>query len=282
MSAYFEMTEIVIKESRLAELAKSFSEGVSVSDLDRSLVKDLVNGSEGEETNSTKLDDNGNPYMVNGELLPNNIYELNGNVYETDEQSRIVTCNGRPQIVPENQRDNDAQKQSGGEDRRDGDQGGHIIGRDMGGDSGAGNLVPMDARINQSDFKRMENEIKKAVVDGKDVTAKTEFTYSGESKRPDKITVTVTVDGKDTVYTFDNNLNGSLMEKVVDTCSETDVENVQSVLDETGGEISSVKEELDSDGNLVKTTITITYSGEDGKTYRRTDYIDHARGGNQQ
>lgn len=282
MSSYFEMTESIIKESRLAELAKSLNESISVPDLDRSLVKDLANGAEGDETNNTKLDDNGKPYMVNGELLPNNTYELNGNVYETDDQGRIITCNGIPQIMPENPRDNKAQQESGGEDRRDGDQGGHIIGRDMGGDSGAGNLVPMDGRLNQSDFKRMENEIKKALADGKDVTTKTDFTYSGDSKRPDKITVTVTIDGKVTVYTFDNNLDGSLMEKVAETCSETDVENVQSVLDETGGEVSSIKEEYDSDGNLVKTTVTITYSGEDGKTYRTTVVIDHTGGGSQQ
>ena len=281
MSAYLEMTEIVINESRLAELAKSFCESVSVSELDRSLVKDLVNGAEGDETNNMKLDDNGNPYMVDGKLLANNTYELNGNVYETDDQGRIVSCNGIPQIVPENPRDNDAQKQSGGEDRRDGDQGGHIVGRDMGGDSGAGNLVPMDGRINQSDFKRMENEIKKALAEGKEVTTKTEFTYSGDSKRPDRITVTVTIDGKVTAYTFDNKLDGSLMEKVAETCSETDVENVQSVLDETGGEISSVKEEYDEYGNLVKTTVTVTYTGEDGKTYRVHVVIDHTEGGNQ-
>lgn len=282
MSSYFEMTEITIKESRLAELAKSFSEKASVPDLDKSIVKDLVNSSEGTETDTTKFDDNGNPYMKDGELLPNNTYELNGNVYTTDDQGRIISCEATPKSTPENPRDNKAQEQSGGEDRRDGDQGGHIVGRDMGGDSGAGNLVPMDGRLNQSDFKRMENEIKKALSDGKDVTTKTEFTYSGDSKRPDKITVTVTIDGKVTVYTFDNNLDGSLMEKVAETYSETEVENVQSVLDETGGEVSSIKEKYDSEGNLVKTTVTITYSGEDGRTYRTTVVIDHAGGGSQQ
>ena len=282
MSSYFEMTEITIKESRLAELAKSFSEKASVPDLDKSIVKDLVNSSKGTETDTTKFDDNGNPYMKDGELLPNNTYELNGNVYTTDDQGRIISCEATPKSTPENPRDNKAQEQSGGEDRRDGDQGGHIVGRDMGGDSGAGNLVPMDGRLNQSDFKRMENEIKKALSDGKDVTTKTEFTYSGDSKRPDKITVTVTIDGKVTVYTFDNNLDGSLMEKVAETYSETEVENVQSVLDETGGEVSSIKEKYDSEGNLVKTTVTITYSGEDGRTYRTTVVIDHAGGGSQQ
>ena len=34
-------------------------------------------------------------------------------------------------------------------DRRPSDQGGHIVGRDLNGDGGAGNLVAMDYRINQ-------------------------------------------------------------------------------------------------------------------------------------
>ena len=55
--------------------------------------------------------------------------------------------NGKPYLSPENLRDNDAQTQAGGMDRKPGDQGGHIIGRDLNGDGGAGNLVAMDSRI---------------------------------------------------------------------------------------------------------------------------------------
>ena len=84
----------------------------------------------------------------------------------------------------------------------------------MNGDSGIGNLVAMDSKINQSDYKRMENDIKAALDEGNDVTTKTQITYSGDSERPDNITVAVTADGKDTVYKFDNNLDGSLRNEV--------------------------------------------------------------------
>lgn len=216
-------------------------------------------------------DSNGNLYRVGDQLLPNSTYELNGNIYTTDENGRIISCEAKPVRSPENPRDNEAQRQAGGKDRRPNDQGGHIVGRDMNGDGGLGNLVAMDSKINQSDYKRMENDIKAALDEGKEVTTKTEMTYSGDSERPDKITVIVTADSKNTVYKFDNNLEGSLRGEV----PENGKEIVQDRLDETGGEISSIKEEYDENGNLVETTVYITYKGEDGTNYRTNVVIEN-------
>lgn len=218
-----------------------------------------------------KTDDNGNIYCIDSKLQPNTTYELNGNVYTTDDKSRIISCEAKPVRSPENPRDNDAQREAGGEDRKPDDQGGHIVGRDMNGDSGIGNLVAMNSKINQSDYKRMENDIKAVLDEGNDVTTKTEITYSGDSERPDKITVTVTADGKDTVYKFDNNLDGSLRNEVPENGEKT----VQDKLNETGGEISSIKEEYDENGNLVETTVYITYKGEDGFNYRTSVIIEN-------
>lgn len=218
-----------------------------------------------------KTDDKGKIYCVDGKLVPNTTYELNGNVYTTDDKGRIIKCEAKPVRCPENSRDNEAQQQAGGENRRPNDQGGHIIGRDINGDSGIGNLIAMDSRINQSDYKRMENDIKAALDEGKDVTIKTEMSYSGDSMRPDKIKVTVTIDGKETVYEFDNNLDGSLRKEV----PENGKEAVQDRLDQTGGEISSIKKEYDEKGNLVETTVYITYKGEDGNYYRTSVVIEN-------
>lgn len=224
----------------------------------------------------TKLDDNGRPYYENGELLPDNEYVLNGNTYRTDDHGRIVNSEAKPQLSPENPRDLDAQRKAGGEDRKPDDQGGHIVGRDMNGDSGIGNIVPMDSRINQSDYKRMENDIKNELKEGKDVTVKTEMTYTDDSKRPDKIKVTVESDGKKTEYTFDNNLDGSLRNEVPENGKEV----VQDKLDRTGGEVSSIKKEYDENGELKETTVYITYKGEDGTNYRTSVVIDNSQGGN--
>lgn len=221
-----------------------------------------------------KTDDNCNIYMIDGKLVSNSTYELNGSMYTTDDNGRIIHCEAKPERSPENPRDNDAQKQAGGNDRRPNDQGGHIIGRDLNGDGGGGNLVAMDSNINQSDYKRMENDIKSALDDGKDVTITTDITYGGDSERPDKITVTVTAYGKKTVYKFDNNLDGSLMDEV----PENGKDAVQAELDDTGGEISSIKEKYDENGNLVKTTVNITYTDENGDTHRTKVVIGNAGG----
>lgn len=216
-----------------------------------------------------KTDDGGKIYSADGKLYPDDTYELNGNIYATDENGRIIDVQAKPTRTPENARDSDAQKDAGGNDRREGDQGGHIVGRDMGGDGGEGNLVAMDSKINQSDYKRMENDIKRALDDGKDVTTHTEISYSGDSERPDIVKATVMVDGKGTVYTFDNNMDGYLREKISEIGGKDAGEAVHSVLDETGGEVSSIKEEYDENGNLVKATINITYTDENGRTQRR-------------
>lgn len=220
--------------------------------------------------NMTKTDDNGTVYLKDGELEPNTTYELNGNTYTTDEQGRIIRCEATPERSPENPRDVNAQLQAGGEDRRPSDQGGHIVGRDLNGDGGAGNLVAMDSKINQSDYKRMENDIKAALDEGKDVTVTTDISYPGESKRPDTITVTVTADGVKTVYKFDNNLDGGLRDEVPENGKDT----VQEELNDTNGEISSIKEEYNENGELTETTVNIIYTDENGTNHRTKVYID--------
>lgn len=226
-----------------------------------------------------KTDDGGDIYSADGKLYPNDTYELNGNAYTTDENGRIVVVHAKPTLTPENARDGDAQKNAGGNDRRKGDHGGHIVGCDMGGDGGEGNLVAMDSKINQSDYKRMENDIKRTLADGKDVTTHTEISYSGDSERPDIVKVTVTKNGKETVYTFDNDIDGALRERVNEVGGKDAAETVQSKLDETGGEISSIKEEFDENGKLIKVTANVTYTEENGKAQRTKVVIDNPVGG---
>jgi hypothetical protein len=279
LATFKEVVEVTVKKFEGSPLGK-MSEGKSLNKPMSEYDKPL--GLFAEVESAVKTDDNGKEYTdENGKLLPNTEYVLNGNVYRTDDKGRIVYCESTPKRTPENTRDTDAQTSAGGEDRRPNDQGGHIVGRDMGGDGGLGNIIPMDARINQSDYKRMENEIKRNLDEGKEVKTKTEVIYSDDSERPDKIIVTVTVDGKDTVYTFDNNSDGSLMDNLKETCNESDIDRVERTLDETGGEITSTKEEYDADGNLEKTTVTITYKDENGNNQRETVVINHNGGSSQ-
>lgn len=221
---------------------------------------------------TNKTDDNGNAYFKDGKLKPNNTYILNGNKYTTDHNGRIISVEAKPRINPENTRNNGEQTQVGGKDRRPNDQGGHIIGRDMNGDGGIGNLLAMDGRINQSDYKRMENEVKKKLENGENVTINTKVIYNGDSSRPDKIITTIEVDGKkDTVWNFDNNIDGSLMKEV----PENGKDIVKDKVNETGGEISSTKEKYDEKGNLVETTVYITYKDENGNNHKASVIIEN-------
>lgn len=209
-------------------------------------------------------DDNGNIYCIDGNRQPNITYELKGSYFVTDEKGRITDFHAKPERSPENPRDNDAQLRAGGEDRRPTDQGGHLVARDLNGDGGIGNLVAMDSRINQSDYKLMENDIKSALDEGKDVVLKGKMDYPGDSQRPDRITSTVTTDGLATVYKFDNNLDGSLWSEI----PESEKAMVQNKLDKTGGRISSIREEYNSEGGLEGVSVHITYTNENGKTSR--------------
>ena len=191
-------------------------------------------------------------------------YKLRGAHYTADALGRVILCEDTPKRTPENTRDISAQLQAGGEDRRPQDQGGHIVSRDLNGDSGAGNLVSMDYRINQSDYRRMENDIKGMLDEGKEVARKTELTYSGESKRPDIITTTVKTDENLFIYKFDNNMDGSLLKDI----SEKERAAVDAELKDTDGKISSIRREYDKDGNLIETTVNIIYTDENGINHR--------------
>lgn len=139
-----------------------------------------------------KTDDNGKTYSENGELVPNNEYKLNGYLCNTDELGRIILEKGNIQHPKEivNRPPLPDIK-----DAKEGDHKGHIIARELGGADTEGNLVPMDPRLNQSDYRKLEIEIKKKVEEGHIVNATYELEYEDDTARPSNIVVTLDVDG---------------------------------------------------------------------------------------
>lgn len=142
-----------------------------------------------------KYDDNGTVYSIDGVLQPNTHYELNGYRYTTDDKGRIVKTEGtvilptdkspRPRLpdIPDRNPDTD--------DR------GHLIAREFGGADTEGNLVPMDSDINQNgEYRKLEQELKKAAQNGSEVTVAIEPQYEGDSHRPKEFIVTYTIDGE--------------------------------------------------------------------------------------
>lgn len=223
------------------------------------------------------VDDNGQEYKdAEGNLLPNTEYEINGVKYQTDENGRIISWDGKLQDTPENGRDNDAQKEAGGSDRQDGDHGGHLVARMNGGAEGNENMVAMRGHINQSDYKRGENEENQMLKDGKEVNESGKVSYDGESSRPSKIEKTYTDGDKTVKASYDNEVGSTdLLENLENVISEEDLNSLKDEISDMqadGNEVSvtSVSNEYDSDGNLSKTTVGVrneTTGEKEFKTY---------------
>ena len=213
---------------------------------------------------SYNTDDRGYIYKIDGyELLPSSEYTIDGVSYNTDDHARIVSCDGRARLTPEGERDLKAQNMAGGDDRKPGDQGCHILARIFGGAKGIENMLAMrGAAINQSVYKRMENEIAKALNEGKEVDVHADVKYEGDSLRPSKITVKYTIDGKDTVVQFDNEEGSAdLVDSLEGVIEDNDINDLKQEIqdaNEDGAKISvvSVKIVYDAEGDIEKVTVT--------------------------
>lgn len=277
--------------NEILEKAMSMDKLNDFKDLDRPIVIILENSGRFDESELEKIklepnttyeingdtyetDDNGNIYKKNGELMPNTTYERNGYTYTTDENGRITTWCGEAKYEPENERDTNAQTESGGEDRKDGDDGGHLVARVLGGSSGNENIVPMRDTVNRGDYKKSENEIAEAKKQGKDVQDSGRVIYEGDSKRPSKIERTYTIDGEKSHLMVDN-VEGSkdLLEGVEGEISDEDMDSLNdeiSDMEEDGCDVSvtSVLKKYDADGNLVSVTVGIRNETTGEKSYR--------------
>lgn len=208
MNAFMKFAEITIKECKLSELAKENpGRTLDYKELDKSinsLIKGLIVDENGDKY---KTDDNGNPYQkynsetVKWELMPNTKYEINGYEYETDEYGHIILAEGK--LTP-TERESRKTITTDVEDKKDTDDKGHLIGDRFDGDNDIGNLLPMDANLNRGEFKKLENELAKAVAEGKEVYIKIEPQYEGDSKRPVSFKVTYTIDGETFEKVFEN------------------------------------------------------------------------------
>lgn len=151
-------------------------------------------------------DDNGNLYRVENNLCPNNMYEINGYIYETDDKGRIVSVEGKLYLKDREERlpIKDSIETIGKGDQKEGDDRGHLIGDQFNGSNGLENMIPQDSDINRKDYRNFENELAKEVKDGKEVYVKIEVTYSEDSRRPEALSVSYSIDGKENIRIFPN------------------------------------------------------------------------------
>ena len=136
----------------------------------------------------------------------------------------------------------------------------------------------MRGPLNQGPYHTMEKEIDKALSENKDVHIHVNVEYKDDSQRPSKITVRCTIDGKETVYEFDNdegstNLLESIEDKV-ETESYNDLKQEIKDANEDGANMSiiSVKTEYDENGNISKVTVIMRDENSGGPNEKRVLY----------
>ena len=289
----FNITEVFSKmECRLLEKAKSMEITFDANEIDKPIARDIDISDDKMEANDNNLpkkleprttyeidgnyyetDDNGTIYKTNGELNPDTEYTVNGITYKTDSEGRIISWEGEPGYNPDADRDGEAQTEAGGEDREEGDDGGHLVARVLDGASGNENIVPMRDTVNRGDYKKSENEIAQAKKEGKDVQDSGFIIYEGDSSRPSKIERTYTIDGEKRELKVDN-VEGSkdLLEDVKEDISEEDYENLEeriNDMEEDGLTVSvtSVYKKYDTEGNIVSVTVGVRDEINGTKTY---------------
>lgn len=98
-------------------------------------------------------------------LDPSKKYEANGYHYETDRNGRVCHVDGFLRLDKNTDRNQKAQLEAGGEDRRSTDNGGHYIGNRFGGSGDAVNLFAQDENFNKSAYKKMENVWEKKLME---------------------------------------------------------------------------------------------------------------------
>lgn len=150
------------------------------------LFEDDLPGNAMADKSKMEVDDNGTPYRLDKNLLPENQYELNGYHYETDEMGRIVSAEGKLHLKDREERlpIRDSIEDIGKGDQREGDDRGHLIGDQFDGTNGLENMIPQDAKINRIDFKNFENELAREVKSGNNVELSVRPVYDGDSRRP--------------------------------------------------------------------------------------------------
>lgn len=227
-----------------------------------------------DENLEVEYDDKGDVYKINGELLENSEYSINGMNYKTNGKGEIVHWEGKPEYTPDAERDNKAQVEVGGDNRLDNDDGGHLNARITGGSGGIENLVPMRDTINRGDYKKMENEIVDALRQNQDVHVEGNIYRENDStSRPTKIDVRYEY-GEVKKELIVDNVEGSenLLDELKGNIKESDYKDFKANIDEMkedGCEVSitSILKEYDADGNVISYTVGIRNESEKDKSY---------------
>lgn len=130
-----------------------------------------------------------------GPLLPNTTYQAGefGYTYQTDEQGRISNWHADElQLTDRTGRLPYVRNTPG---KQPGDHAGHLAGDRFGGTGGLDNLVSQYWLVNLSSYRKLENDWKRAIQDGKNVDVNVRVEYNGSDLRPSAFSIEYTIDG---------------------------------------------------------------------------------------
>lgn len=170
---------------------------------DNELEADEVNEDEAENTSEVEDEDEietPSHFNEDGSLKENENYEANQYFYQTDEHGRLESCAGNLRLE-KGTRNEQAQREVGGEDREEYDDGGHLIASRFGGSGEIDNLVPMSQDINRpgGEWYELEDSWADELDKGNEVNVQIYIEYDDdESQRPSGFDVMYTVKDKET------------------------------------------------------------------------------------
>ena len=144
-------------------------------------------------------------HMSNGKLRPNVKYQSGEfeYIYQTDELARVYHVKASELRLTERVKRLSHKRNTPGK-RKGTDHAGHLIGDLFDGSAELDNLVSQLARVNQSEYRRIEIQWEKALKQNQHVSVDIEVLYQGSDMRPSGFVVNYSIDGKTKNIIFNN------------------------------------------------------------------------------
>ena len=121
-----------------------------------------------------------------------------------DDLDRTTFVSAQLKLADTPKRSRRVQSAAGIPDRKPTDDGGHYIAPRFNGPSEAFNHFAQNRTINRGRYREIENRWAAALKEGKSVYVEIKPVYSGQSKRPSRLTVTELIDGQQQEYKVPN------------------------------------------------------------------------------
>lgn len=185
---------------------------------------DLVPDSEKKETIESKMERNAEADLKNEKL-----FEENPPGEYTYSETELGKSACGQLTLSDGERNTYAQKTVGGEDRRDTDDGGHLIGTRFGGSGEKENMDAQNSNLNRGGYKSLENQWANDLENHNKVYVNVETYKSNSSDRPDCYVgyyITEDSNGNRKIETFSyQNEDRETQKSWSDTVDEVDMES---------------------------------------------------------